>query len=329
MAARYLDPRDLHVLAGLRQIKRGHDRLRAAGGDTGLLRRPLENKIPHELTICAAADLLWGGTRQGADGVTRVRGDACELKAWDVASSPTPQWASSRDLTRTVLDRYRATPWFFFAIFDGLDLLCLYRTGSHALEPVFARLEARIELFEAGAAKSPNNPKFTLADVEQAGQLIAGEAWADLLARGAVRASAAPYVEPMADPLFVDIAAELLPDGLDLTRADGDLFGRFWEAMLALPTSDAARVGEALIVRVERWPADLADQELWVLRVYGARTARHRGELILRAPAGCCDETLGGVAESLQMALNQDDHPPAIGRSRVNAAYHPAGASRS
>lgn len=165
-----VDPHDAAITAALDLVRVGHDALRAATGCA----RPLENKIPHELITCAAADLIWNGPRADPDALTRD-GAACELKAWDVRSARRPQWASSRDFTRTVLDRFRSTPWFFFAVFDGLDLLALYRVAGADLAAAFTRFEGALERYERREGPRPNNPKFTWADVRPRADVLVAD----------------------------------------------------------------------------------------------------------------------------------------------------------
>jgi hypothetical protein len=164
---RPVDPREEKITAALALLQAGHDALR----DALDCPRPLENKAPHELIMCAAGGLLWNGPRADPDALT-VDGEECELKAWDVRSGRRPQWASSRDFTRTVLERYRATAWFVFAVFDGLDLLALYRVAGPDMEGAFIRFEAALERYEQAVGTRPNNPKFTWLDVRPRAEVL-------------------------------------------------------------------------------------------------------------------------------------------------------------
>ena len=118
---------------------------------------PFDNNFIREIIICKQADLLWNSGRGETDAVGR-RGGNYELKSTDIKYGRTPQWPTSREVTATVLAAFRAMDFFCFAVFDGIQLLALYRVRAAALEPVFADLQAKLDVRTA-AGKNLNNPK--------------------------------------------------------------------------------------------------------------------------------------------------------------------------
>jgi restriction endonuclease PvuII len=118
---------------------------------------PFDNNFIREIIICKQAGLLWNPGRGETDAVGRDGGDY-ELKSTDIRYGRTPQWPTSREVTATVLAAFRAMDFFCFAVFDGIQLLALYKVEVSALEPVFVDLQSKLDVRSA-AGKNLNNPK--------------------------------------------------------------------------------------------------------------------------------------------------------------------------
>ena len=118
---------------------------------------PFDNNFIREIIICKQAGLLWNPGRGETDAVSQDD-EQYELKSTDIKYGRTPSWPTSREVTATVLAAFRAMDFFAFAVFDGIQLLALYRVPSEALAPVFADLDAKLEA-KTQLGRNLNNPK--------------------------------------------------------------------------------------------------------------------------------------------------------------------------
>ena len=145
---------------------------------------PLDNNFLRELLVCRYAGLTWHPGRGEAD-ATDDAGREYELKGTNVARDTPPanwtgkengwkkptEWASSRDASPEVIRRYREMAGFYFAVFDGLDLVALYYASAASMAPVLDDLERRtLHKFEFGGPRSGpgrylNNPRFSFAQI--------------------------------------------------------------------------------------------------------------------------------------------------------------------
>ena len=61
--------------------------------------------------------------------------------------------------------------FFAFAVFDGIQLLALYRVPSEALAPVFADLDAKLEA-KTQLGRNLNNPKIPWKRVKPFAEML-------------------------------------------------------------------------------------------------------------------------------------------------------------
>ncbi len=103
--------------------------------------------------------------REGNDAVD-ASGKECELKS--VNRSLTKSFSTHHHLNPTILDKYRKVDWYF-AVYEGIELVVLYHVDAKRLEPYFATWEKR---WKDAGGRDINNPKIPLKFVESIGKII-------------------------------------------------------------------------------------------------------------------------------------------------------------
>jgi transcriptional regulator with XRE-family HTH domain len=103
--------------------------------------------------------------REGNDAID-ANGKECELKS--VNRSLTRSFSTHHHLNPTILAKYRAVDWYF-AVYEGIELIVLYKVDATRLEPYFAAWEKK---WKESGGKDINNPKLPLTFVEKVGQII-------------------------------------------------------------------------------------------------------------------------------------------------------------
>lgn len=71
-------------------------------------------------------------------------------------------------LKPTIVAKYRQVGWFF-AVYNGIELLAIYFLESTDLEPLFSKWEKK---WHDDGGKDINNPKIPLSFVEMHGTLV-------------------------------------------------------------------------------------------------------------------------------------------------------------
>lgn len=128
-------------------------------------RKPSENAFLREAQICAEAGLTWSGERGGANART-AEGLPVEIMTTRTDAHATVQFATSRTLTRTVIDRYRRAELWLFGVFDPYErMVALYSVDRAGMQTVLNGLSDRVESNLAEGKSPPNNPKIKLPDV--------------------------------------------------------------------------------------------------------------------------------------------------------------------
>jgi transcriptional regulator with XRE-family HTH domain len=103
--------------------------------------------------------------REGNDAVDAT-GKECELKS--VNRSLTQSFSTHHHLNPTIVSKYRQVDWYF-AVYEGIELIALYMLTAQKLEPYFSAWEKK---WHESGGKDINNPKIPLKFVESVGTLI-------------------------------------------------------------------------------------------------------------------------------------------------------------
>lgn len=103
--------------------------------------------------------------REGND-ATDDQGNEYELKTVNVLL--TREFTTHHHLNGAILAKYRAVAAWFFAVYEHIELVRVYRVATALLEPRFSRWEAKWKKDQ----KPINNPKIPLSFVEANGVLV-------------------------------------------------------------------------------------------------------------------------------------------------------------
>jgi transcriptional regulator with XRE-family HTH domain len=103
--------------------------------------------------------------REGNDAVDE-NGKECELKS--VNRSLTKSFSTHHHLNPTIVSKYRKVDWYF-AVYEGIELIALYKVDAKQLEPYFSVWEKK---WTDSGGKDINNPKIPLKYVEGVGNKI-------------------------------------------------------------------------------------------------------------------------------------------------------------
>lgn len=120
---------------------------------------PADNAFLREATICAHQRLVWLADRGGTDAHTRT-GEEVEIKSTRLDDRPTIAFPTSRYVSETVIERFRAAAWWAFGIFDVYEeLVAIYRAEHHHMIPIIDDLERRMNHRLSKGEALENNPK--------------------------------------------------------------------------------------------------------------------------------------------------------------------------
>ncbi len=103
--------------------------------------------------------------REGNDAVDET-GRECELKS--VNRSLTKSFSTHHHLNPAIVEKYRNVDWYF-AVYEAIELVVLYKVQSRDLEPYFSAWEKK---WKNSGGKDINNPKIPLKFVEAIGTKI-------------------------------------------------------------------------------------------------------------------------------------------------------------
>jgi transcriptional regulator with XRE-family HTH domain len=103
--------------------------------------------------------------REGNDAVD-ANGRECELKS--VNRSLTKSFSTHHHLNPTIVAKYRKVDWYF-AVYEGIELIVLYKVAATKLEPYFSAWEKK---WKESGGKDINNPKIPVKFVESVGEVI-------------------------------------------------------------------------------------------------------------------------------------------------------------
>jgi hypothetical protein len=93
-------------------------------------------------------------------------GKEYELKT--VNTLLTNNFSTHHHMNPVIIEKYRKVDWFF-AIYEGIKLISIYRMTPKDIEPFYAKWEAK---WHSDSGKDINNPKIPLTFVQLNGKLI-------------------------------------------------------------------------------------------------------------------------------------------------------------
>ena len=93
-------------------------------------------------------------------------GKEYELKS--VNTALTNSFSTHHHINPGIIEKYRGVDWIF-AVYQGINLLSIYRLTRNELEPYYSRWEAR---WHTDGGKDINNPKIPLRYVTENGELL-------------------------------------------------------------------------------------------------------------------------------------------------------------
>lgn len=93
-------------------------------------------------------------------------GNEFELKTVNIGL--TPGFSTHHHMNPTIIEKYRKVDWFF-AIYNGIEILSIYRLTPQDLEPYFTKWETK---WHADGGKDINNPKIPVKFVKANGKLV-------------------------------------------------------------------------------------------------------------------------------------------------------------
>ena len=103
--------------------------------------------------------------REGND-ARDAQGNEYELKS--VNTLLTKSFSTHHHMNPEIIAKYRRVDWIF-AVYEGIELLSIYRLTPHDLEPYFAKWEQK---WNDDGGRDINNPKIPLKFVEQNGTVV-------------------------------------------------------------------------------------------------------------------------------------------------------------
>lgn len=103
--------------------------------------------------------------REGNDAKDE-EGNEYELKS--VNTLLTKSFSTHHHLNLVILAKYRQVDWIF-AVYEGINLIAIYRLSPKDLEPYYTAWE---EKWHSSGKKDINNPKISLKFVEEHGRMI-------------------------------------------------------------------------------------------------------------------------------------------------------------
>jgi transcriptional regulator with XRE-family HTH domain len=103
--------------------------------------------------------------REGNDAID-ANGRECELKSLN--RSLTKGFSTHHHMNPTIIDKYRKVDWYF-AVYEGIELIILYKVAVEKLEPYFGAWETK---WHESGGRDISNPKIPLKFVESVGEII-------------------------------------------------------------------------------------------------------------------------------------------------------------
>lgn len=104
----------------------------------------------------------------GREGNDAIDADGKEYELKSVNIKLTRSFSTHHHLNPAIIAKYREVDWIF-AVYEGIELVAIYRLTREAMEPFYTRWALK---WEADGGKDINNPKIPLTFVRQHGEVI-------------------------------------------------------------------------------------------------------------------------------------------------------------
>lgn len=133
---------------------------------------PSDNAFLREAMVCAECSLVWQSDRGGIDAIDPRTAEEVEIKSTKI-DGKAHKFPTSRAISPTVINRFRAAGYWLFAIFDGFsNLAVIYRVDQDDMEAKIDALEAKMRLRASKGEPLENNPKTTLDSIRAAATVV-------------------------------------------------------------------------------------------------------------------------------------------------------------
>jgi hypothetical protein len=126
---------------------------------------PADNFFIREATICAQLGLVQVGDRWSTDARSNI-GEEIEIKSTRFTGRGI-SFPTSRNVSATVIRRFREADWWAFGLFDVYEeLIALYRVDADKMQPLIDELDRKRIAAEADPdRKELNNPKLPFSKI--------------------------------------------------------------------------------------------------------------------------------------------------------------------
>lgn len=114
------------------------------------------------LQVCIVLGLRVTGRREGNDAFDH-EGNEYELKTINRSLAKNRRITTHHHLNQQIIDKYRAVKAWYIAIYEGIELMEIYRVEPPILEPLFQKWEGEIKTRQIEL----NNPKIPMRYVQQ------------------------------------------------------------------------------------------------------------------------------------------------------------------
>lgn len=204
---------------GMRMVSEGLRHLRdVLGADS-----PADNFFIREAAICNYLRLVQVGDRWSTD-ARSSEGEAIEIKSTRLARPDQQmQFPTSRNVSETVIRRFREADWWAFGVFNVYEqLIALFRVDAKEMKPLIDEIDAKRLAAEADPMKKElNNPKLSYSKIRRIATAIFfdDESYEDHTTKGGARKILPKEPAPPIPPPDVEAAEgasrEAQPDLFD------------------------------------------------------------------------------------------------------------------
>jgi hypothetical protein len=150
---------------GMRMVSEGLRHLRdVLGADS-----PADNFFIREAAICHKLRLVQVGDRWSTD-ARSSEGEDIEIKSTRLARpGQRMQFPTSRNVSETVIRRFREADWWAFGVFNVYEqLIALFRVDAKDMRPLIDEIDAKRRAAEADPKKKElNNPKLAYSKIRR------------------------------------------------------------------------------------------------------------------------------------------------------------------
>jgi hypothetical protein len=134
---------------------------------------PSDNAFLREAMVCAEAGIVWQSDRGGIDAIDPRTSEEVEIKSTKLVEGSSIQFPTSRGISPTVIDRFRASGYWLFGVFDNFsNLAIVYRVEGRDMAPKIDVLEQKMLGRQAAGEPLENNPKTTLDSIRRVASVV-------------------------------------------------------------------------------------------------------------------------------------------------------------